>query len=83
MQAIQTKFLGATNHRGSRVKATSAAGSLTLSWDYGISNEDNHTAAAEALMEKLDWNWGPVTMSSGTLKDGTFVHVFQYANRNY
>ena len=83
MQAIQTKFLGATNHRCSRVKAISAAGSLTLSWDYGISNEDNHSAAAEALREKLDWNSGPVTMSSGTLKDGTFVHVFQYANRIY
>jgi hypothetical protein len=83
MQAIQTKFLGATNHRGSRVKAIAAAGSVTLSWDYAKTTEDNHRAAANALMEKLDWNWGPVTMSTGTLKDGTFVHVFQYAGRNY
>ena len=83
MQAIQTKYLGATNHRGERVKATAAAGSVTLSWDYELNNEGNHRAAAEALMEKLDWNWGPVTMSTGTLKDGSFVHVFQYAGRNY
>ena len=82
MQAIQTEFLGATKHRGSRVKATAAAGSLTLSWDSELTNEGNHRAAAEALMEKLDWNWGPVTMSTGPLKDGSFVHVFQYAGRN-
>ena len=83
MQAIRTKYLGPTNNRCPRIKATAAAGSVTVPYNSGLEISENHRAAAEALMEKFDWNWGPVTMSTGTLKDGSFVHVFQYAGRNY
>ena len=54
-QAITTKYLGPTNSRGSRVKATCQAGSVTVSWDHALSSEQNHTAAAEALASKLGW----------------------------
>ena len=54
-QAITTKYLGPTNHRGSRVKATCDAGSLTVPWDYALNVEDNHAAAVNALAAKLDW----------------------------
>jgi hypothetical protein len=35
-QAIQTKWLGPTNFRGSRVKAFCEAGSLTMGWEHGL-----------------------------------------------
>ena len=54
MQAIQTKFLGPTNTRGSRIKATCWLTSVTVSWDYGANVEENHTAAIEALVCKLN-----------------------------
>mgnify|MGYP007005619350 CR=1 FL=1 len=54
-QAIQTKYLPATNTRGSRVKASCEAGSVTVPWDYSGGNQSNHTRAAQALVEKLGW----------------------------
>lgn len=54
-QAIVTKYLGATNSRGARVKATAAAGSLTVSWDHSLNVGGNHRAAAEALARKYGW----------------------------
>jgi hypothetical protein len=56
MQAITTKYIGPTNFRGSRVKATCQARSVTIDWDDGLNSDDNHDAAAQALAHKLDWN---------------------------
>ena len=56
-QSISTKYLGATNTRGYRVKAKSSSGlSLTLSWDDALNSDANHKAAAEALAVKLKWS---------------------------
>jgi hypothetical protein len=55
MQAIVTKFIGPTNHRGSRIKATAQVGSLTLSWDHALNSDGNHRAAALALANKFKW----------------------------
>lgn len=55
MQAIETKYLPATNYRGSRVKASAQAGSVTVPWDYALSVEANHDAAARTLIRKLSW----------------------------
>lgn len=54
-QAITTKFLAPTNTKGSRVKATAAAGSVTVAWDYGKSTDENHRSAAQALAQKFGW----------------------------
>jgi hypothetical protein len=54
-QAIVTHYIGPTNYRGSRVKATCAAGSITLGWDHSLNSEQNHDAAAKALANKFDW----------------------------
>jgi hypothetical protein len=54
-QAIATKFIGPTNHRGARVKAWCEAGSKTVHWDHSIGIEGNHAAAARALAADLDW----------------------------
>ena len=55
MQAIVTKYLGATNWRDSRVKATAEAGSVTVSWDDALNARDNYDNAARALCERLGW----------------------------
>lgn len=54
-QAIVTKYLGPTNSRGSRVKATASAGSITLAWNDALNQDDNHLAAALFLQHKFNW----------------------------
>ena len=44
-QSIKTKYLGPSNVRGARVKASSDAGSVTLPWNHALGIEDNHAAA--------------------------------------
>lgn len=67
LQAITTKFLGPTDTRGSRVKATAGAGSITVGWDYALNSRENHAAAAQALARKMEWTGAWV---SGGLPDG-------------
>jgi hypothetical protein len=79
MQAIQTRYIGFRNVRGSRVKAFAQAGSVTLTWDDALSEYANHVLAAEALCERLGWTgkmYG--TLASGVLKNGDHVHVLSY-----
>lgn len=54
-QAIITKFLGPTNHRGSRVKAICEARTLVVEWDHALDPNDNHWRAATTLAEGLGW----------------------------
>lgn len=84
-QAITTKYLSATNHRGERVKATAQAGSVTVSWDYELNTEANHKAAAKALSDKMGWD-GSVhgvfgrrysVWHSGATHQDTYVHVLE------
>jgi len=58
--AIETKFLGATNFRGSRIKAQAMDSwsdgkreSVTVSYDYALNSKDNHIAAATQLLPKI------------------------------
>lgn len=55
MQAITTKFIGPTNTRGSRYRATCEAGTITLDADDRLGLEENHKRAAHALIDKLGW----------------------------
>jgi hypothetical protein len=55
-QAIQTKFLGPTNTRGSRVKAYCQAGAVTIHWGYADSDSENHIEAVRTLIKKLEWD---------------------------
>ena len=57
---IVTRYLGPTNHRGSRVVATHRRDSSrsscnpwrkALPWDHALSSEANHQAAAQALLD--------------------------------
>lgn len=79
MQAIQVKYLSATNNRGTRLKATAAAGSITKALYSLDANraEDQAHEVAQALVEKLGWTdpaYG--RLIGGQLKDGSYVFVF-------
>ncbi len=70
MQAITTRYLGATNTKPARIKATSGSGiSVTVSYDYGLTEVKEHAQAVIALCKKLNWmDRGPFLM--GGTKDG-------------
>ncbi len=53
MQAIETKYIGPSNYRGSRIKATCERGSITISYDDALNSDDAHIAAADALVAKF------------------------------
>lgn len=76
-QAITTKYLGPTNHRGARIKASAQAGSVTVSWDHSMSPQQNHVEAARALA--LVYGWDGVWIG-GALPHGTgYAFVLQAA----
>ncbi len=71
--AITTKYLGPTDHRGSRVRASIASGeSITIPYSYYLSGEDVHKEAALALCKKIGWAG---KMVGGTIRGG-YVFVF-------
>lgn len=73
MKAIQTKYFGPTNYRGSRIKAFDGDNnSVTISYPYELSGEDVHRKAAEALRDKMGWTG---KLIGGGIKSG-YVFVF-------
>lgn len=72
MQAIQVKYLSATNHRGVRLKAFVNADSVTISRDYSLDLAGNEAKAAEMLAQKLWWTGEFIR---GTLPNGEVVYV--------
>ena len=74
-QAIETKFIKATNAKGGRIKATAWAGSVTIGYDYALDAQGNHKAAADALIAKLGWT-GTFAQGGNVKGDGYyFVNV--------
>jgi len=50
MQAIETRYIGATNTKGSRIKATAEAGTITIPYPYDAKGVGQaHREAADAL----------------------------------
>ena len=79
MQAIVTKYIGPSATKPSRIKATCAAGSLTVSFHSvdARDDEDRYCQVAQMLAEKLGWigdHYGD--LASGGLPDGSYCHVF-------
>jgi hypothetical protein len=78
MRAIRTYYIGASNVKGSRIKAVDdcerhrSGHSVTLSYDDDKSSDENHRMVANALKKKMNWH-GRMVM--GSLKDGC-VFVF-------
>ena len=74
MKAIKTKYLGPTDFRGGRMKASDGDGnSITEGYLHEYNPEQNHEIMADALCRKMGWK--------GTLKGGWFENemywVFQ------
>jgi hypothetical protein len=76
-QAITTKYIGATNTRGSRVKATSGGGlTLTIPYDHSLDTFDAHLKAAVALARKYKWIESENDLVAGGTKTG-YVFVLR------
>jgi len=66
MQAIQTKYLPATNYRPSRMVAISGDGRHRMVISYDSAVHDMHEFAAYSLMQKMNW---PNRLVGGGLKN--------------
>ena len=74
MKAIWTKYLGPTDTRGSRVKASAEGASVTIGYDDSLNMEKAHDAAAVALCLKMGW---PGDLTRGGRPDGCgYVYTF-------
>lgn len=76
MQAIQTKYLSATNNKPSRIKAWCDAGSVTISYPHEHNESGAHYCAAQALIIKLGWT-GP---HYGVLHQGALPNQMGYCH---
>jgi hypothetical protein len=74
MQAIETKYMGATTYRGIRVQATCAAKTTYVPWRDELTPEQNHVEAALYLAEQLKWIERN-DLKSGCLRSGNYCHV--------
>tara|TARA_Y100000310_G_scaffold63575_1_gene59009 strand:+ start:115 stop:396 length:282 start_codon:yes stop_codon:yes gene_type:complete len=75
--AIETKFLGATNYRGERVKAFIpdwSGETETAQYDYALSAFENHQKVAQTLADRFFNHYvkadGPITLVAGGIKRG-------------
>lgn len=75
MQAVQTRFFGPTNTRGSRVRAFSEAfpRGVTVPYDHALNSEDNHDAAARAFIVAHEWYGTWVRGGSPDSKGNVYV----------
>ena len=74
-QSISTKYISATDFRGTRVKARSSSGlSVTVSWNDALGTDENHTAAAQALAAKLGWSGRWIAGGAGDGRGNVYVN---------
>lgn len=72
MKAIQIKYLGPTNTRGSRWKAwVEYYGAHTVPYDHALNSEANARLAAKGLIDKHGLGW--VIARIDTLPNGDYV----------
>lgn len=75
-QAIETKYLGPSNHRGARVVAKAYAGRVAIPWSYELDTDENHLKAATALANKYGWlNRGERLIGGGNAAGTGNVYV--------
>jgi hypothetical protein len=62
MLAIETRFVGPTNTRGSRIVARVMeqlpTRKVTVEYEHGLNADENHRAAAIALIHRMGWTSG-------------------------
>lgn len=77
-QAVVTRYLGPTNTRGARIKATCSAGSVTVPYDHELPSDfRSHWPAVAKLIRQLDWpqkGWVPGGMPANSRDSYVFVN---------
>ena len=73
-QAIETRYLRATDTKGARIKATAWGGSVTIGYPYALDTQDAHRAAADALIAKMGWQ-GKFAQGGNAKGDGGYYFV--------
>lgn len=76
-QAIETKWFGPTNVKGSRIIAKAEAGRIVVPWEHALNVDQNHARAADLLAEKLGWvgpHYSPLI--GGAVAGSGYVFVF-------
>ena len=87
MQSIHSKYLPANDTRGSRIKAKCARGSITIPFPHELTGDETHRAAVLALVTRFldedqakgtprETNFWNRAFVSGSLADGSMVHIF-------
>lgn len=76
MQAIRTRYHGATDSKGSRISAKCEAGTIYVSWDHGLDVQQNHVAAATAMRNKMKWDTDHYPRMASGVFGGDYYHVF-------
>jgi hypothetical protein len=67
-QAIETKYLAPTNHRGARIAAvTGGDRRVVIPYDHALNVEQNHAAAAFWAATSMGWGG---SWSGGSTRDG-------------
>ncbi len=83
LQAIETKYHGATNTRGSRISATTAGGKrIYIPYPYECSGAAAHAVAAQRLAESLDWV-NPAKGFAEQFTAGDTVNGYVFVNKGY
>ena len=77
-QAIETKYLGPTNHKGARIVTRCDAKRTITPWDHALNAADNHAAAAVALGESL--GWGAPTHLASTQNGYVAVYADEWSS---
>lgn len=55
LQAIRTRYVGASNTKGTRIQVKAEAGKRYVDYNYGLNDETNHTEAARQFAEEMGW----------------------------
>jgi hypothetical protein len=71
MKAIQIRYYGPTNTKGSRFKAWTEAGSMTVPYDYALGADGTVRKLAEDYCQKMEWLG--MKLNFGTLPNGDHV----------
>ena len=72
MVIIKTKYLGATNTRGSRIAAEANGWKVSIPYPHELSGEMVHYEAVKALIEKHQLDWDITKMGYGSDNQGYY-----------
>ena len=80
-QAIETKYLGPTDHRGARVMVKAAAGRMYIPWDHELDADQNHRVAAKKFASALGWYEGESGLWAGGGKANGGGNVYVWVSK--